>query len=181
MLAAASPADVLAADRSSRAGTGPAMPATPANPSREQAPAGAVPASPGGGGATARAPDTSASARSPAPVPPPGGSGADTRGDPDGDVTSGEVRMASLEMKRYVEPAYPRNAAQQRVSGWVDVGFALDRRGRPADLRILAAEPAGVFEEAALAAVERWRFEDPDGRNVQPGTRTRVRVRFQPD
>lgn len=202
MLAAASPADVLAADRSSRAGTGPALPATPANaspanptpaspspasPARQPAPVAALPSNAQASGAMAAttAPNLTARADSPRPGPAApsgaGGSGPDTRGDPDGDVPAGEVRMANLEMKRYVEPAYPRNAAQRRVSGWVDVGFALDGRGRPADLRILAAEPAGVFEEAALVAVERWRFEEPDGRDLKPGTRTRVRVRFQPD
>jgi TonB family protein len=102
----------------------------------------------------------------PAPGPP-----------PDAGAPPGEVAFSALGLRRYVEADYPRTAAAMRRSGWVEVGFRVDADGRPRDLRVLAAEPAGRFDAAALAAVRRWRFAPPPA-GSEP--RSRVRLRFEP-
>ncbi len=93
---------------------------------------------------------------------------------PDTTVTSARVPFSSLVVRRYVEPAYPRNAMARRVSGWVEVNFSVDATGRTRDVRVRNAEPPGVFDDAALAAVRRWRFEE--GNPVTSG----IRLRFDP-
>ena len=93
---------------------------------------------------------------------------------PDTTVTSARVPFSSLTVRRYVEPAYPRNAVARRVSGWVDVNFSVDAAGRTRDVRVRNAEPPRVFDDAAVAAVRRWRFAA--GSPVETG----IRVKFDP-
>lgn len=93
---------------------------------------------------------------------------------PDTAVASARVPYSSLTVRRYVEPEYPRNALTRRVSGWVDVNFSVDAAGRTRDVLVRNAEPPGVFDDAALAAVRRWRFAA--GAPATSG----IRVRFNP-
>jgi TonB family protein len=88
-----------------------------------------------------------------------------------------ERPLSALGLKRYFEAEYPRTAAAKGAGGWVEIGFRIDADGRPQDLRVVAADPAGVFDAAALTAVRRWRFARPAAGD-EP--RTRVRVRFNP-
>jgi TonB family protein len=63
-----------------------------------------------------------------------------------------------------VAPVYPAAAAAAGTEGYVDLRFTVSPIGTPMDVEIVAAEPAGVFEQAALAAINRWRYSpgDPD-------------------
>jgi len=88
------------------------------------------------------------------------------------------VPFSSLKVRRYVAPRYPRNALTRRVAGWVEVGFTVDASGRTRDVRVLNAEPPGMFDDAALAAVNRWRFDTSGG--VDPPFDSEIRLRFQP-
>ena len=58
------------------------------------------------------------------------------------------------------EPRYPDAAGSQ--SGWVIVSGVLDGRGWVTDPKVLASEPPGVFDAAALAAFDAWRYATPD-------------------
>lgn len=60
-----------------------------------------------------------------------------------------------------VEPAYPEAAAAAGIEGHVDVAFTIALDGTVTNAEVVAAEPAGVFENAALAAVSRWRYTRP--------------------
>jgi protein TonB len=77
-----------------------------------------------------------------------------------------------------VQPGYPLGAAQRNVEGWVDLEFVVGTDGVPRNLTIAAAEPAGYFEQSALTAVERYRYQpfERDGRVYE--RRVRLRVRF---
>lgn len=120
------------------------------------------------------APEPVAAPPSPLPTPtpattPPAGA---TAGTP---AAAPAVPFSSLTVRRYVEPDYPRNAAARRLPGWVDVAFAVDASGRTREVRVVGAEPPGVFDEAALAAVRRWRFAATTG-----PVDSQIRVRFEP-
>ncbi len=56
-------------------------------------------------------------------------------------------------------PEYPRKAARAGISGWVDVRIVVDRDGTVRTAQVVAAEPKGAFDEAALNAVVHWRFQ----------------------
>ncbi|MGB5690615.1 MAG: energy transducer TonB, partial [Woeseiaceae bacterium] len=69
------------------------------------------------------------------------------------------IAMRSLNRTRYVAPKYPRTAQRRGVSGWVDVVFTVGTDGSVKDIEIKKAEPEGVFDGAAMRAVEKWEFE----------------------
>ena len=59
------------------------------------------------------------------------------------------------------QPVYPDLAARRGIQGRVLLEFALGADGRVRDARIVSADPAGVFDAAALAALRGWRFAPP--------------------
>jgi protein TonB len=59
------------------------------------------------------------------------------------------------------KPEYPAAATRSGQSGWVAVSGILDERGWVTEPVVLAAEPEGVFDKAALAAFDGWRYAVP--------------------
>lgn len=99
---------------------------------------------------------------------------------PDTNGSVPTVPFSSLTVRRYVEADYPRAAASERLAGWVDVAFMVDPSGRTQDVRVVAAEPAGAFDDAAITAVRRWRFAS-EGRVATGPVASKIRVRFNPE
>ena len=56
-------------------------------------------------------------------------------------------------------PRYPLMAQRRKLEGQVVVQFTIQPDGSVASPRVVSADPPGVFEEAALVAASRWRFE----------------------
>ena len=77
-----------------------------------------------------------------------------------------------------VEPQYPPKARQRRIQGWVELVFSISPAGTVENPKVLAAYPPSVFEQAALRAVRRWRYNPKvvDGAAV---TRHGVKVRMR--
>ena len=73
-----------------------------------------------------------------------------------------------------VTPVYPPNAAAAGVEGYVDVRFTLSTSGAVVAPEVVAAEPAGVFDAAALAAVSRWRYTHHQAGATAPVVTERV-------
>jgi len=57
-----------------------------------------------------------------------------------------------------VVPDYPPRAQARGIEGWVQIQFAITEIGTVRDPVVVAAEPQGVFEDAALKAIARWRY-----------------------
>ncbi len=77
-----------------------------------------------------------------------------------------------------VDPEYPPRARQRRIEGWVDIEFTIGTAGTVHDAKVIGAHPSTVFEQSALRAVRRWRYNPKvvDGRAVaQPGVQVRIR------
>jgi len=55
-------------------------------------------------------------------------------------------------------PVYPREAARNGVEGFVEMEIEVRADGSVGEVEVLAAQPAHVFEDAALRAVKQWRF-----------------------
>ncbi|RWU06872.1 energy transducer TonB [Pseudodesulfovibrio sp. S3] len=60
---------------------------------------------------------------------------------------------------RSVPPDYPYVAKRNRVEGEVVVRMLVTAKGTPQDITIHSSTPAGVFDDAALNAAKRWRFQ----------------------
>ena len=84
----------------------------------------------------------------------------------------------ALLLTRSAKPNYPQAALERGTEGWVDLTFTVRTDGSVADVSVSAAEPAGIFEQSAMAAVRRWRYEPVkrEGRAVEQ--RARLRLRF---
>jgi len=79
-----------------------------------------------------------------------------------------------------VDPQYPPKARQRRIEGWVDVEFTIGPAGTVDNPKIIGAYPPSIFEQSALRAIRRWRYNAKieDGvAVVQHGLR--VRIRFE--
>jgi protein TonB len=55
-------------------------------------------------------------------------------------------------------PFYPPRAAGSGIEGWVDLELQVDSDGNVLDVTVIDSDPAGIFEESAVAAAESWRF-----------------------
>ena len=92
-----------------------------------------------------------------------------------------EVSAADFKRTRFVAPTYPPQALSRRLEGEVRVRITVDTEGRVADAQVISGNPAGVFDQAAVNAVRKWRFEPVvrDGRPIEASVATTIR--FQPD
>ncbi|MBD7988207.1 energy transducer TonB [Luteimonas sp. Sa2BVA3] len=62
-------------------------------------------------------------------------------------------------------PRYPSLALSRKMEGSVQVAFTILADGAVGDTRVIGADPPGVFDRSALAAVGGYRFEPP-GRSM---------------
>lgn len=76
-----------------------------------------------------------------------------------------------------VNPAYPPQAAERKIEGWVIVEFTISARGSVEDAEVIAAQPPGVFDTAAIRAIRKWKYK-PKIENGEPVERTGVQVRL---
>jgi len=85
---------------------------------------------------------------------------------------------ASLTRLSGKAPVYPIDAERQGIEGWVDLEFLVKADGSVHEPIIRNAQPAGVFDQAAIRAVQSWRFKPVmrEGRPVEQ--RANVRMRF---
>ena len=57
-----------------------------------------------------------------------------------------------------VNPDYPQRAILAGTEGWVQVQFSVTATGSVRDAVVVASEPGTLFDEAALKASARWRY-----------------------
>ena len=57
-----------------------------------------------------------------------------------------------------VAPEYPRGAERRGIEGTVTVSYSIAADGSVTNAEVVSANPSGVFDRAALAAIESWRF-----------------------
>jgi len=73
-----------------------------------------------------------------------------------------------------VEPTYPIRAQERGIEGWVQVEFTISPRGTVVDPKVTAYEPSSIFNQSALRAVRRWKYNPKivDGKPVsRPGVK----------
>lgn len=84
-----------------------------------------------------------------------------------GTAIAAESSPAPTEVKpvasnlREIRPGYPRDASRQGIQGNVLMQFRLSDKGRPQDVKVLLAEPQGVFEQHAAKIASKLRFKVP--------------------
>lgn len=64
---------------------------------------------------------------------------------------------------KIVAPEYPRGAERRKIEGFVVIQFAVQADGTTLNPTVVEAEPTGVFDAAAIKAVEDWKYEQSEG------------------
>jgi protein TonB len=76
-----------------------------------------------------------------------------------------------------INPDYPPSALRRELEGWVQVQFTITAAGTVKDAIVVSAEPKDVFDDAALKAIARWRYNPKVENGVQVervGVQTRI-------
>ena len=60
------------------------------------------------------------------------------------------------------QPAYPPEALRSGITGTVEVEFVVNRDGSVSDVRVVKANPRGVFDRGVQATVRKWQFQPLD-------------------
>ena len=60
------------------------------------------------------------------------------------------------------QPAYPPDALRSGTTGTVEVEFVVNRDGSVSDVRVVKANPRGVFDRGVQATVRKWQFQPLD-------------------
>ena len=58
-----------------------------------------------------------------------------------------------------IRPLFPHEAAMAGIEGWVKVEFTITPSGTVTDARVVAAEPARIFNREAIRAISKWKFK----------------------
>jgi protein TonB len=85
-------------------------------------------------------------------------------------------KLPPLKMTRPPRPKYP--AAAKGVEGWVRVEFYVTPEGRTERVRVVSSEPAGLFDAAAIDAMESARFEEFESSEARLAVQ---RIVFKPE
>jgi TonB family protein len=88
------------------------------------------------------------------------------------------VSASSLQRTRGAAPEYPVRAREAGASGWVELIYTVRADGTTGDVAVAGAEPAGYFEDAAMTAVRKWRYNPMQREGRAVDQRVRIRIRF---
>jgi TonB family protein len=89
------------------------------------------------------------------------------------------AQASTMTLQSGAQAVYPPELLARAVEGWVDLEFVVDRDGRTRDVVVKQASPPGRFDEAAVEAVQQYRYVpfERDGRTYE--RRLKMRMRFQ--
>src|SRR3546814_954227 len=59
-------------------------------------------------------------------------------------------------------PQMPDWACKQKIRGWVEVVFTVMPNGHVANVKLVDANPRGVFEAAAIESISNWIYDSGD-------------------
>jgi TonB family protein len=80
-----------------------------------------------------------------------------------------------------IPPKYPRDAAENRVEGKVEMQFTVNTDGRVQDVTVLNSEPADIFDAVAVEAIKAWRFEPARKDGGPVPVQTKQTIKFEMD
>ncbi|MBT8076943.1 MAG: energy transducer TonB, partial [Gammaproteobacteria bacterium] len=88
------------------------------------------------------------------------------------------VAISALTRVNYVAPKYPRAAQRRNATGSVDVSFVVSTNGEVRNVEVLESTPGTIFDDAAMTAVSKWRFEPITENGLAVEKRSAVRLAF---
>ena len=95
-------------------------------------------------------------------------------GGSDMSIGGGAVDTDSIPLVR-IQPQYPMRAKERGIEGWVEVQFDVSPRGTVENEKVTAFHPSSIFNNSALRAVRRWKY-NPKIVNGKPVPRHGLKV-----
>jgi protein TonB len=74
--------------------------------------------------------------------------------------------------------AYPEAARAKNLTGYVTLNLLIGEDGNVRNVKVLSANPTGVFEEAAVNAVRNWVFDPAMNQNRRVEVWAKQTIRF---
>ena len=81
-----------------------------------------------------------------------------------------KIRNAEVQPLTRVEPEYPQRAYVRGIEGYVRLEFSITTTGTVTEIVVVEASPPGLFDRAAIQALEQWRFPPPADGEAQRST-----------
>jgi TonB family protein len=94
------------------------------------------------------------------------------------DFLDNAIDASRLTLVKSVKPTYPTMAEQTKTEGWVELDFTVAETGEVEDIAVHAANPPGVFDNAAIGALAHWRYQPVLHDDKPAAQRARIRIRF---
>jgi TonB family protein len=91
---------------------------------------------------------------------------------------SSVVGANSLARVYYVAPKFPASTRGRSMSGWVELEFTVLTDGKTGNVVVTNSSPRKTFDNAAVAAVQQWRYEPVVRGGKVVEQRAAVRIRF---
>ena len=73
-------------------------------------------------------------------------------------VLAGVSKTQQLTAVTRIEPRYPTQAAEQGISGYVQVKFDVDAQGKVINASVIKSYPEQVFDKEAIRALQQWQY-----------------------
>lgn len=97
----------------------------------------------------------------------------------EGSIEGLDIMMAEdLVPLTMLPPQYPPSARMRRIEGWVEMLFTVNADGSVSDPVIVDAEPAEIFDQAAIDAALRWRFRPVTRGGEAIATLAQIHINF---
>ncbi|MDD2760672.1 MAG: energy transducer TonB [Methylomonas sp.] len=92
----------------------------------------------------------------------------------------GEPSKSKLVALSRVLPDYPPRARAQGIQGWVKLEITVTPAGRVSAAKVIDASPKGLFDEAAMEAIQHWRFQPAyrDGQAIEQRAHQIIKFRL---
>ena len=90
-----------------------------------------------------------------------------------------EVAEASLTKVKPMTLDYPEGALRKGTEGWVEISYVIGTDGKVSSIKVLASDPAGVFETAATRAIARVRYQPTTQGGKAIAVSTKLRIAFR--
>ncbi len=56
-------------------------------------------------------------------------------------------------------PTYPIKALRQKIEGWVELDFVIQKDGTVKDVLVIGSEPDELFDQVSIEAIKKWKFD----------------------
>ncbi len=90
----------------------------------------------------------------------------------------GEVDFPPMPIVQ-VPPVYPMSARMKGIEGWVVVRFIVDENGRTTHIHVIKSLPRGMFEDAVIRCVSKWRFKPATLEGIKVKTLVQTKICFK--